>query len=285
MNGPHAQVISFRSSKGLLLKGLLFLCNEGGPTVLHVHGACGNFLSFTPLLREAAILSNKGINLLTINTSGHDCIAEGFRGENYEYIGGAVSLFEECVADISGAIAFASGFSSRTILQGHSLGCDRIVYYQLITNDWRDTILISPCDSYRLQQNFLADETVETQLDRLKQQLPAHSFALLPLHEYGVHNKGENYYIPVSLKTFLSIAEGPPYQLFRLDKQVDYYLPSRCLAVIGGRDDLQTASPSTMFNHLEKRFAGFEQMLLVNSDHEIEPEAELLFNRLASWVC
>jgi hypothetical protein len=284
MNGPHAQVISYRSSKGLLLKGLLFLSKQGGPTVLHVHGACGNFLSFTPLLREAAILSTKGINLLTINTSGHDCIAEGFRGENYEYVGGSVSPFGECVADISGAIAVASSFSSKIILQGHSLGCDRIVHYQLMTNDWRDTILISPCDSYRLQQNFLGDETVEAQLERLKHHDPEHTFKLLPPTEYGVHNRGEDYHIPVNLQTFLSIAEGPPYKLFRLDNQADYYLLSRCFAVIGGRDDLQTAPPETMFNHLTKRFAHFEQLLLSKSDHEMEPEADELFQRLADWV-
>ncbi len=284
MRAPTPQIIEFSSKTGLLLQGLLFGGIRGAPTVIHVHGSCGNFLSFSPILREASILTDRGINLLSVNTSACDCIREGFRGSTYEYVGGAVSEFGECVGDIGGAVEYASAFSSKIVLQGHSLGCDRIVYYQLSTADWRDTVLLSPCDSYHLHQIFLGGETVEAHIARLKREYPLKDFSLLAPKEYGIRNKGEDYKIPITLRTFLSIAEGPPFQLFRLDQTSDYLVQSRAFVGIGQLDDLQTAGPITMFDHLAQRFRGVFRALLANSDHEMEPEADQLFLQLSRWI-
>lgn len=277
-------VVEFSSTNGLLLQGLLFGQFNDVPTVIHVHGSCGNFLSFSPIILEASILNANGINLLSINTSACDGIREGFRGTEFGYVGGAISDFDECVSDIAGAIEYAQRFSSKVILQGHSLGCDRVVHYQIATCDYYDTVLIAPCDSYALHQIFLGDETLEEQIARLKRSYSMERHCLLAPNEYGIRSKGEEYWIPITLRTFLSVAEGPPFRLFRLDKTIDYFIRSRAFVAIGKLDPLQTVEPAEMFRHLSNRFVAVERVLLTNSNHEMEPEARHLFEQLMTWI-
>jgi hypothetical protein len=110
------------------------------------------------------------------------------------------------------------------------------------------------------------------------------SFELLPSKEYGIQNRGERYRIPVTLRTFISIAEGPPFRLFRLDRPMDYLVQSRGFAAIGKRDDLQTAEPTIMFNHLARHFNEIHCVALEKSDHEMEPESDQLFEQLGDWI-
>ncbi len=279
-----AEVVEFTSRSGLVLHGLLFFAGNGLPTVIHVHGACGNFLSFKPVIHEASYLVSQGVNLLSINTSGHDCIAEGYQRNQYVYVGGALREFGECVDDISGAVDFASSISDRIILQGHSLGCDRVVHYQLATQDWRETVLLSPCDSYQLQRVFRKPESVEAQLLRLGTMSSSHEFELLAPEEYGVIAAGEDYRIPVTLRSFLSIANGPPFTLFRLDRPARYLVQSRCLVCVGGKDPLQTAPPARVFEHLSGRFSDVDCMLLPEGDHEMEPCSDQMFVQVKEWI-
>ena len=61
-----------------------------------------------------------------------------------------VSSFEECIQDIEGMVRFAKPFSNRIVLQGHSLGCDRVLHYLISSNRPFDFVLLSPCDSYKV---------------------------------------------------------------------------------------------------------------------------------------
>lgn len=261
------------------------LADSGSPlTVLHVHGACGNLFSagYVDILARACVASN--INFFTINTSGHDCIAEGFRGDEYGYVGGSVSLFGDCVGDIAGAIAVARGFSEKFILVGHSLGCDRVTYYARETGDQWPLVLISPCDSYRLHQIFLGDEKVEEQIARLKQDPVPDAFALLSEREYGINNRGERYRIPIIRDTFLSIADGPPFTQFRMDIPPPFRLTNRCLVCIGGQDSLQTATPRDMFARMSELFGECDRFLSNAGDHEFAGVEVELADRLVSWI-
>jgi hypothetical protein len=254
-------------------------------TAIHVHGACGNMFSagYMETLARNCLTSN--VNFLTINTSGHDCISEGvFRGENYGYFGGAISPFEYCVQDIAGAVALAGSFSEKLVLIGHSLGCDRITYYARETGDLCPLVLISPCDSYRLHQNFLGEEKVHDQIARLKRVAVEDPFALLSKEEYGINNRGERYRIPVTRDTFLSIANGPPFVQFRLDIPPPFHLANRCLACIGGKDSLQTATPRQMFARISELFGECDHFLSATGDHEFAGGETELAEKLVSWI-
>ena len=50
---------------------------------------------------------------------------------------------------------------------GHSLGCDRVLFYTKQREAHIPLILLSPCDSHRLQELWLDGETVPEQVARL----------------------------------------------------------------------------------------------------------------------
>jgi hypothetical protein len=252
-------------------------------TVLHVHGTHGNYFSAGYINVLAHHCTSAEINLLTVNTSGHDGISEAYRGEEYTYAGGALSLFQEVVSDIEGALNFVRTFSDHVMLAGHSLGCDRIVFHALETKSQLPLILISPCDSYRLHEIFLAGPSVEDHIERLKRIQPRDKFELLPAQEFGIHNKTERYLIPISRDALLSIIDGPPFKLFRLSLPAEFYLPNPSLICIGRRDKLQTEEPQTMFDYMSKRFANCTNFLAEIGDHEFANDEHALAERIVSW--
>src|SRR2546426_6395954 len=142
-NSPLGELVTFKSSAGLHLDGILYRREENVTTIIHVHGSYGNFYQnhFIRLMAESYLASQ--INLLSFNLAGHDGFGEGYRNmEDFEYVGGAVNDFGECVSDIAGAVAFVNGFSDRIILQGHSLGCDRILHYLVVRKSSLDFVLL-----------------------------------------------------------------------------------------------------------------------------------------------
>ena len=59
-----------------------------------------------------------------------------------------------------------------------------------------------------------------------------------------------------------------------MQNPIEYRVFSRAIAVIGGRDSLQTSKGEEMFNHLAPRFEKLDRVFLKDSDHELEPEAD-----------
>ena len=59
-------------------------------------------------------------------------------------------IFEKCVLDIDSAIDFCKerGFK-KIILSGHSLGCNKVVWYALEKKFKEKIILLAPCDLAR----------------------------------------------------------------------------------------------------------------------------------------
>ena len=174
--GALGELVTFTNSKGLRLDGILYHNNADRTTIIHVHGSFGNFYHNHFLRLMAKMYSDAGINFLSFNLSAHDGIAEAIRckgkTEEWEYIGYSVVDFSTCIYDIEGAIDFVQQFSDRVVLQGHSLGCDRVLHFLTGKEANYDFILLGPADSYQLHKNWLAPETVEQQITRLKAQTP-----------------------------------------------------------------------------------------------------------------
>ena len=165
------ELVTFKSSAGLHLDGILYQDDSNRKTIIHIHGSYGNFYQnfFVRLMADRFLESR--LNFLSFNLAGHDGFGEGYRNiEDFEYVGGSVQDFSECIADIEGAIAFVTTFSEEIVLQGHSLGCDRILHYLITKKSTLDFILLSPCDSYQLQCNWIHPETVEEQIARLRRE-------------------------------------------------------------------------------------------------------------------
>ncbi len=282
--GPKSSLIRMRSHQGREHLGVLFESDGANTTIVHVHGSCGNFASANFLSIMARIYEEAGINLLSVNTSGHDCISETLEGEELVYVGGSISTFEESVEDIFPMVEIARELGGVVILQGHSLGCDRVVEFVRREEQYFDLVLISPSDSYRLHEVFLHPGSVEEQAKRLEAMGRTSGISLLPYTTYGVRNLGEEYVIPVSRETLLSIIEGPPFRLFRIRSDMEWKVNTRCLACIGGRDDIQTWPSEVMFKHLESRFSEFESFVAEEGDHDFSSCEEALASRIVKWI-
>src|ERR1035438_7493859 len=179
---PSAELVTVLSSRGVQLNGILYRQERRKVTIIHIHGSFGNFYAnaFIPIM--ARLYGLAGLNFLSVNTSCHDGLAEGDRNGAFEYVGGSRTEFTECLYDIEGIVLFAKTFSERVVLQGHSLGCDRVLHYLLNSPAGYDFVLLSPCDSYQLQANWLGPETVEEQIRRLNDQVDRKSTRLNSSH-------------------------------------------------------------------------------------------------------
>ncbi len=279
--------LKFANRVGFVHDGMLFPGSQGGIGVIHVHGSLQNFYCtrFIPALAQA--YQAAGITFLTFNLTCHDAVAEGeFTDGHVEYVGGAFSIFETCRDDIDAAISVIASRCSRLILQGHSLGCDRVVDYLLQRKRGDlEAILLSPCDSYRLQKEYLGGKRPEKQALFLERQECRDAFELLPPSVYGVNQGGSwTYPIPTTRRTLLSILNGSPFKLFNLEHPVDYRVPSRTLAVIGKRDALTAAGSGQMLGHLKQRFPNLTTSIDPESDHSFANRETWLASELVDWV-
>lgn len=288
MKNPQCEVVRFNAVDGFIYKGLLYSSNNSKKTIIHIHGMCGNMLSFSSLIDLADAYIRNGYNLLTFNLKAHDCIAEGSWTEGsssnddyFFYVGGSLEPFERCIIDIESAINFVSQFSDKIILQGHSMGCERIITFQLATQKEYNIILISPCDAYKLQMNYIYPKTIADQIEELKQY---DDTTLLPPHFFGINSgeKGE-YTIPIYKKAFSSILTGMALKVFRQDKNLKYYLPISCICLLGKSDPLQTYPPQKAFDVLKPKFQKFVGFAL-NGDHEMIPVENEMVSLILEWL-
>lgn len=110
--------------------------------VFHSHGTAGDFYTHKFIGVEAERLAKDGISFLTANNRGHDVFADirKYDGENVDWtqIGGAYEIFEDSLLDIGAWVEFLSTRGvKKIILQGHSLGPNKNIYYQYKKQDTR----------------------------------------------------------------------------------------------------------------------------------------------------
>lgn len=285
-HNAFGELITFENARGFHLDGILYGCDSCRTVVVHVHGSLGNFYQNRFIRIMGLRYAEAGIRLLSFNLSSHDGLAEGYRDEDgFEYSGGSVVDFDRCLDDIESAVVFAEELCDRIILQGHSMGCDRVLHYLLSRGGGYDCVLLGPCDSYQLQSKWIAPETVEHQIERLKRAMPLDGqFDWLPADEYGIRSGDEDYVIPIARSALLSIMEGPVFRLMRLDEPMDFRLEQNALVYIGGSDPLQTTNSDTMFRHLEERIPAAGRCFVQNGGHSLEGCEELVTEAIIRWV-
>ena len=157
--------VNFLATDGVKLQGLLFEPQQKEETiVIHLHGMAGSFYenSFIPVMAEQ--YTQNGLSFLSFNNRGHDylCDLEIKKSDNsLSSVGGAAyEIIEESEFDIDGAIEYSKSLGyKRIILQGHSSGANKIVYY--MSKKQEDTVgivLISPCDDIGLHIDEIGEQ-------------------------------------------------------------------------------------------------------------------------------
>jgi len=144
------ELIKFNTKDDLRLEGLVFEpdyhCTQ---IVVHVHGSGGNFYENKMIDACAKDFTDVGWAFMSFNNRGAE-IERIF--DDYK-TGMIHEEFWDCENDIEAAIAFAKKRGYKDIvLQGHSLGCNKVVGYVLQRGFAGGIILLAPCDLVHVKQ-------------------------------------------------------------------------------------------------------------------------------------
>ena len=95
--------------------------------------------------------TSMGIAFFAIDTRGRGIISDFRQGERFKHAGSCFEIFDESIYDIQGAIQYLKSIGiqkKHIILQGHSLGCTKVVNYWLTkaANEVASIILLAPTD-------------------------------------------------------------------------------------------------------------------------------------------
>lgn len=147
--------IRFETPDHIELQG--WLSNAAGDTaVIHMHGMSGNGYenAFLDTLHET--YTKLGISFFAIDNRGRGVISSFWQkdelsrwGEGTKLGGSCFEVLDECVNDINGAINYLKSIGkTKFILQGHSLGCTKIVHFMnaQATDNIIKIILLAPTD-------------------------------------------------------------------------------------------------------------------------------------------
>jgi len=287
----RGRLVKITAGDGHELDGILYEADESIATVLHVHGSLGNFYHQRFITVFARRLTGEGINLLSCNMRAHDGIAEGYDGEGeMKYVGGSLARFETCVEDIKGAVAWSRSLGRKVYLQGHSLGCDRVLHYLKETGEGLSPILLSTCDSYQLQREWLGVDKFSQQQAELRERMEGrateegHPWSLVPREAYGLKGgDGWTYAIPVTEEVLGSILLGPVGQLLAIEKGGTVVSSADALAYLGQEDPIRGASMEAMKAHLEVLLPKVT-LIEESGGHNLEGCEEEIAKRVAEWI-
>ncbi len=147
--------IRFETPDHIELQG--WLSNtDGDLAVIHMHGMSGNGYenAFLDTLHET--YSKLGVSFFAIDNRGRGIISSFWQkdelsrwGEGTKLGGSCFEMLDECVHDINGAINYLKSIGkTRFILQGHSLGCTKVVHYMntQAPDNIDKVILLAPTD-------------------------------------------------------------------------------------------------------------------------------------------
>ena len=194
----QTEIISFKAKDGINLDGIWY--KSGSKKVLiQIHGMTSNCFK-----KRDKVISKKvqeiGIDTICFNNRGSDVIRY-IKTDEESYLGGmAYEDIEESHNDIIGAIEYALSLGYEDIyLQGHSLGCTKIVYthHKLVKENSylldkiKGIILLSLVDIPSIEKADLKEEYMKYAEEKEK---ACKTMEMMPLESY-VH--------PISVKTFL----------------------------------------------------------------------------------
>ena len=287
--GPAAEgkLLSVVNNVGVVLDGIVFSPPDARLAIVHVHGSLGNFYQ-QPFVRVFATrLARHGVAVLSFNLTAHDGVSEGYNTEReMRYVGGSLSKFETCLDDLDALLRFAGSICPQVVLQGHSLGCDRVLFYAQRRAVGIPLILLSPCDSRRLHEDWLSGEQISEQAARLSSGTSDDKqVELLPASEYGVNGPdGWTYSIPISRAALLSIITGPPFQILRLDEAAQPVSEAPAFVYFGTDDAIRGAPLDGMVAHVRRLVPSAQVFTVDDGDHGLDGCEMEVADAILAWA-
>jgi len=273
---------------GLRLDGLLFAPEgEARAAVLHLPGRAGNFYANGFLDAMARIYTDCGFAFLSVNTRGHDHIADFRVGDTLRIkrIGQAFEIFEECVFDINAWVDFLENKGyEKIILQGHSQGAAKLVYFLSEKPRARIAamVLMSPADAPGLLRKY-QPETFARNLTKAKEMIDqARGDELLP-------EKIRDWYY-VSAKTYANEMGGGKADIFPIFDAGDFSklesvnIPA--LAFYGENEDILVHSAQEDLKIIAAHLKNSKSKTLIidGADHTYFKKEEIVAQTIADWI-
>jgi len=285
----NAEFIRFTTDDQLILQGIVYHPDSQTEKVyLHIHGMAGNFYENRFLDAMAKELTDNGYAFMSINTRGHDYIADfpiAGPEEKSKKIGDAYEIFEECLLDFKPAIDYLQEHGYKEIvLCGHSLGAVKVAYYIAETQDQRISklILMSPPDMVGLtekESNF--GETME---QAKKMVSDGKGNELLPGLLWGWYYLSANTYLNFSIR-------DNPIDIFNTyDKSKPSLLSEiriPTLAFLGEKDDAAIMPPQEALEILKakaRNTSRFDIDIIPNAPHSYFGCEKEMAQRIVSWL-
>ena len=293
MEHVSGELVRIRTGDNLELHGILFEPKrKTSKALVHVHGWNGNFYEnnfIDSIAREAL---RRGFAFLTFNNRGVGFISDLVRRKNskasYVKIGGSIEIFEECVIDIKAAMDFMSkrGYS-KTILQGHSTGCQKITYYQFKTKDRRvkGLIELAPVDDANLVKRLLGKKYKKSL--EIAKKMVKKGAGNLPVPAWmSLGNRyGKTIFLSAERYLNMSDPEAPKGRIFnysgKLEEIKDADRP--VLVIFGSRDEYEF-KPQDKLKILEKNVENCVIKLIKNSNHGFVGHEAKLSRLIGNWL-
>ena len=132
----HVELVRTLTSDGMRLDGALLAGDETGQrkpadAAVCLHGVGANFYTSSTLEAVAPALQKFGMDVLLVNTRGHDSLHSAVMVSGRRRQGATVEIVDECRLDVAAWHCFLTERGcTRILLVGHSLGAIKAVYSQ-----------------------------------------------------------------------------------------------------------------------------------------------------------
>jgi pimeloyl-ACP methyl ester carboxylesterase len=146
-------IVSVKTSDKLELYGILLEAPKKDAVIINIHGTADNFYDNEFIWEIARSVAPLNISMLSVNNRGsYGLEFYDYGPDVYRNSGASTEIFEKCLNDIDAWIKYALKLGyKKIILQGHSLGTEKISYYMgngKYRNKVAVAILLGFSDSY-----------------------------------------------------------------------------------------------------------------------------------------
>lgn len=281
------ELVRIATKDKLELQGLLFEPKKKTEcAVVHVHAWIGNFYEnrFLDYIADAALsgdfafmsFGNRGVGMVT------DIIKRKGNKFDYARIGGCIENFEDCILDIKAAIDFLGkrGYN-RIILEGHSLGTQKTVFYKYRTRDRRvkGLIELSPVDDTGYVKRRMGNSYKRAL--RIAKKMVSAGRAEEPVPDWMA------FYPMLNARRFLDVSD-PKSQSGRIlahSGKLTEIRNVKCpvLAVFGSKDCYE-ARPDDKLKHFKNIIPNCTTVSVKGAGHWFEGFESVLAQNIKTWL-
>ncbi len=274
-------IVKTKTEDNLLLYGMLLEPPQKTDILfIAVHGTASNFYENGFMEAIAKKLGQKKISLLLTNNRGAYIL------QAYPLAGTALEKFEDCLKDIDAWISFAIKKDyKKIILQGHSLGTEKVVYY-LNKGKHKDKvnaiILLAPSDSFGWEKEYSKGKKLLQEAQSLVNQGKGHTFLTSEWLSYsGVMPKSASSYLNF-MQDGSELSQALPFHTQSLSFYKTIQVP--ILVVIGDQEEYTILPVKDALELMKKENSRTESHQLKDCNHDFDGREKELADIIATFA-